>query len=428
MRSEEQITFERRNHIISNAAVWSPDGEWIVYDVRSDRLGSRFDGTRIERVHVATSRVEVLYESHDGACCGVATYSPTADKVAFILGPERPRNDWRYSAFNRRGVIVDTPNPGVAINLDARELSPPFLAGTLRGGTHLHLFSADGNWVSFTYEDHPLATPAAGAELNQRNVGVTVLGQAVHASHRHPGNHDGSGFSVLATRTVAEPKPGSDEISRAAEEAWIGTEGYLKADDTRQRRAIAFQGEVVTPAGTKLLEAFVVDIPEDVTIAGDGPLEGTQTTRPRPPKGTVQRRLTYTADRKYPGLAGPRHWLRSDPRGTEIGLLLRNDGGVVQLYSVSPNGGELRQITCNPWNVASAFAWSPDGGQIACIIDNSVFVTDVASGESERWTERTEDASAPLPLASVFSPDGRSVAYLRNLDGNNQIFVARSAG
>jgi hypothetical protein len=425
MHGEKQITFGNDNHILSNAAVWSPDGEWIVYDVRSDRLGSRFDGTRIERVHIGTGRVEVLYASSNEACCGVATYSPADDKVVFILGPDRTSGNRGYSAFNRRGVIVDTRKPGKTIDLDAREFSPPFLAGALRGGTHLHLFSADGRWVSFTYEDYLLATNATGDEINQRNVGVTVLERPVHVSDRHPDNHGGSGFSVLVTRTVEEPRQGSDEISRAAEEAWIGTNGYLKADGTRQKRAVAFQGEVVTQAGVRLLEAFVADISEDVAIAGVGPLEGTETTRPRPPKGTVQRRLTYTTDRNHPGLAGPRHWLRSNPQGTEIGFLMQDEAGVVQLFGVSPNGGEPRRITRNPWSVASAFTWSPDGGQITCVMDNSVFVTDVATGKSERWSQRTDDANAPLPLACVFSPDGKSVAHLRNCGGKNQIFVAR---
>ena len=434
MHTERPITTGGRGHIISNAAVWSPDGEWIVYDVRSDPLGSQFDATRIERVHVASGRIEVLYESRNGACCGVATYSPVNEKVVFILGPEHPEGDWKYSASNRRGVIVDTQKPGEAINLDARELSPPFLAGALRGGTHLHLFSGDGQWVSFTYEDHPKSpSPGEGQSAAnrpcdagpQRNVGITVLERPVRASGKHPRNHDGSGFSVLLTRTVAQPAPGSDEISRAAEEAWIGRNGYLKTDGSRQKRAIAFQGEVVAPNGTKMLEAFVVDIPDDVTIAGDGPLEGTHATLPWPPKQTVQRRLTCTNERKYPGLAGPRHWLRSNPQGTEIAMLMCDDAGIVQLWSISPNGGQLRQITQNPWSVASAFTWSADGTRIAYVMDNSVFVTDVASGKSERWTERSDDARAPLPLACVFSPDGRSVVYLRPVAGKNQIFTTR---
>jgi hypothetical protein len=67
-------------------------------------------------------------------------------------------------------------------------------------------------------------------------------------------------------------------------------------------------------------------------------------------------------------------------------------------------------------------------GAVSPVIDNSVFVTDVTSGQSERWTDRTDDASAPLPLACVFSPDGRSVAVLRTLGATNQIFVASEPG
>src|SRR5439155_14791392 len=140
---------------------------------------------------------------------------------------------------------------------------------------------------------------------------------------------------------------------------------------TRQRRAIAFQGQVVTARGEAISEVFIVDLPEDVTVPGDGPLEGTATRRPLPPKGTVQRRLTFTAQRRHPGLQGPRHWLRSSPDGTRIALLMRGDDGVVQLWTVSPNGGPPAQLTRNPSDIASAFSWSRDGRWIAHVMDNS---------------------------------------------------------
>src|SRR4030095_871484 len=123
---------------------------------------------------------------------------------------------------------------------------------------------------------------------------------------------------------------------------------------------LAFQGHVVTANGETIAEAFIVDIPDDVTVAGDKPLEGTTTTRPPPPRGTEQRRLTFTADRKFPGLQGPRHWLRSSPDGDRIALLMRDDAGIAQLWTVSPNGGAPNQVTHNPWSVASAFSWNKD--------------------------------------------------------------------
>ena len=67
---ERRLTTAPGGHVLTNAGVWTHDGEWIVYDVRSDAAGSLFDGTRIERVEVATGRVEILFESRHGACCG----------------------------------------------------------------------------------------------------------------------------------------------------------------------------------------------------------------------------------------------------------------------------------------------------------------------------------------------------------------------
>jgi hypothetical protein len=134
-------------------------------------------------------------------------------------------------------------------------------------------------------------------------------------------------FTVLVTRTVNEPQPGSDEISRAFEESWVGTQGYDRPDGMRQRRALAFQGKVVTADGRAISEAFIVDLPEDVTRVGGGPLAGTETRVPSPPLGVRQRRLTNTAQRKHPGLQGPRHWLRSSPDGSPCRIIVQLEPG-----------------------------------------------------------------------------------------------------
>ena len=424
---ERQITHGPGGRILTNINVWSPDSQWLVYDTRSDALGDVFDGTRIETVHVETGEVRCLYEAKRGANCGVATFHPQRDHVAFILGPEDPTPDWEYGPSHRQGVTVDVARPGVAVNLDARDLTPPFTPGALRGGSHVHVFSPDGAWVSFTYDDALL--PGAG----RRSVGVGAPCGPVRVPRSHPRSHDGAYFCVLVTRTTAHPRPGSDEIRRAFEDAWIGTNGYVRADGTRQERALAFQGEVLTTDGTPLTEVFVVDIPEDVTIPSpDGPLEGTLSGRPLPPRGTRQRRLTFTERSPYPGLQGPRHWLRAAPDGSQIAFLRRDEKGVAQIWTVSPNGGEPHQITRDAWGIASAFTWSPDGTQIAYAADNSVFAVEAASGQSRRLTARTEDAAdAPSPLVCVFSPDGEQVAFLRRLADaagqsaprNNQICV-----
>ena len=435
---ERQVTTAVHGHLLTNAAVWSPDSRWIVYDTRSSPDGSVFDGTRIERVDVESGRVDVLYESRHGACCGVVTASPVDDRVVFILGPEHPTADWQYGPARRQGVVVRAARPGVIERLDARDLVPPFTPGALRGGSHVHLFSPDGRLVSFTYEDAVLDAPPAPAaagmprEKNLRGIGVSICRRPVGVTVDHPRNHDGTAFTVLVTRLADEPAVGSDQISKAFEESWIGTDGYLRPDGSRQRYALAFQGEVVVDGGTAagrrtINEVFVCDLPDDPAefeVAGSAPLEGTVALRPAPPRGVSQRRITFTSGRQHPGIQGPRHWLRSSPDGARIAFLMRDDAGIVQLFTVSPNGGELRQVTHAPWNVASAFTWSPDGRHIACVADGSVQLVDAIGGGSTRLTVAAAGVGPPRPEACVFSPDGRRIAFMRPTDGgHNQIFV-----
>ena len=399
----------------------------MVYDARSDAEGALFDGDFIEMANVETGEVRRLYQSKNGAHCGVASFDSIHPRAIFILGPENPTPDWEYGAAHRQGVIVEIARPNRAINLDARDLTPPFTPGALRGGSHVHIWDARGDWVSFTYNDAILGAESVnGSDMDQRNIGVSIPVRAVNVAADNARNHGGTYFTVLATRSVNQPRPGSAEIGRAFEESWIGTNGYLRADGTRQKHALAFQGEVTTEKNEKISEVFVADLPEDVTqLSLDGPLEGTETRRPTPPLGATQRRLTWTQNRKYPGIQGPRHWLRSAPDGTQIAFLMRDNNGVAQLWMVAPTGGAMRQITRDNWGVASAFTWNLTGKLIAYVADNSVFVVDVAHGTSQRVTPRATDKNAPLALACVFAPDGKRIAYLKRVGGWNQIFVAR---
>lgn len=430
MATERQITHARSGHILTNFGVWSPDGQWIVYDTRSDAAGEVFDGERIEMVHVVTGEVRMVYQSRYGARCGVALFHPLQRKVVFILGPEHPSAVWQYSPCHRDGVVVKTGDPGKISNLDARDIIPPFTAGALRGGSHVHVWDATGEWVSFTYEDHVLSqykADEAGHECNLRNVGVSVPSRPVVVPKGEPRNHDGACFSVLVTRTVSDPEPGSDEIKKAFEESWVGTNGYVRPDGKRQKHALAFQGQLVTQQRQTIAEVFIVDLPDDLTVAGAGPLQGTETTRPVPPRGTVQRRLTFTANREFPGVQGPRHWLRSSPDGARIAFLMRDDMGVVQLWTISPCGGEPHQLTNGSHSIGSSFTWSPDGHWIAHLLEDSVCITDTGNGQSHRLTGSVEGALAPRPEACVFSPDGKQIAYVRPvlMEGKyfNQVFV-----
>jgi hypothetical protein len=313
---------------------------------------------------------------------------------------------------------VDLSRPGRKHNLDARELAPPFIAGALRGGSHVHVWDSSGDWVSFTYNDSLL-----NPEI--RDLGVCIPDRPVSVTSTHPRSHPGDFFSVLVTQTTPRPEPGTDQIQRACEEGWVGTRGYLKADGTRQERALAFQGQVLAPDGTPLTEVFIVDLPKspgDLAIPGDGPLAGDATHRPAPPRLAAQRRLTFTGGRKFPGVQGTRHWLRSSADGSRIGFLMKDDDGTVQFWTVSPQGGPPVQITHNPWPIGSAFDWCKDGRHVAHVLDGSIALTHVATGQTQRLTPKTSPDLAPRPEACVVSPDQKQVAYVRRVPEHGKIF------
>ncbi|QHM77538.1 Protein TolB [Mixta theicola] len=415
----KQLTFAPRHHQLTNINVWTADSQWLAYDVRPS--GASFTGLTIERVNVASGATEILYQARDGAHVGVVTVSPDLPpRYVCIHGPEHPDASWRYDFHHRRGVIIQN---GVAENLDACDITPPFTPGALRGGSHVHVFSPDGSRLSFTYNDHVMHEWDRREDL--RNVGVAVPLHAVCPVKQHPREYDGSHFCVLVSRTTSAPQAGSDEINRAYEEGWVGNLGYQRPDGSRQRWALAFIGDTRAQDGTTVPEVYLVDLPEslsDYAQPGEAPLEGTATQLPAPPRGVRQRRLTFTHQRRYPGLAtAPRHWLRSSPDGSEIAFLMRDDAGVVQLWSISPCGGEPRQITRGAGDMQSAFSWHPAGGSLAIVCDNSVMLCDSQSGEMRRLTPR----SAPPPVgdAVVFSPDGRHIAWMSVVDGYQQIFT-----
>ncbi len=419
---EKQLTFAPRSHQLTNINVWTPDSQWLVYDVRPS--GASFTGLTIERVNVKSGEVEVLYRAEQGAHVGVVTTSPDEPiRYAFIHGPEHPDSVWHYDFHHRRGVIVAEPDRELAVTLDAMDITPPYTPGALRGGSHVHIFSPDGSRLSFTYNDHVMHEWDSTQDL--RNVGVAIPLRGVNPPKQHPREYDGSHFCVLVTKTVAQPKSGSDEINRAYEEGWVGTSGYTKPDGSQQRWALAFIGDTVAEDGTKLPEVFIVDLPEnddDYAQAGLQPLEGTEHQLPAPPAGVVQKRLTFTSKYKHPGVvSSPRHWLRSSPDGSEIAFLMHDETGVVQVWTISPNGGKPRQVTDSQYSVQSAFSWSSDGRYLALVIDNSVMLCKMSNGQLRRVTQRTEHP--PSPDAIVFSPDNRYIAYMRTLSGYSQIFM-----
>ena len=402
----KQITFAPRNHQLTNTRTWTADSRWLAYDVRPS--GASFTGETIERVHVETGEVDVIYRAPAGAHVGVVTVHPAEDRYVFIHGPEHPDAAWHYDFHHRRGVVSAG---GEVSNLDAMDITSPYTPGALRGGSHVHVWSPDGELVSFTYNDHILHERDPALDL--RNVGVAAPFGPVVPGGNHPREYAGSRWCVLVSRTTPSPRPGSDDIDRAYEEGWVGS------------RRLAFIGDTRSADGEKVPELFIVTLPQDEAgwkRSGSGPLCGTDSAMPAPPAGVVQQRLTFTHDRKYPGLVNvPRHWVRSDPQGRQIAFLMRDEGGVVQLYLIAPDGSGLRQLThCS--GIQSAFNWHPSGNWLGFVLEGRIALADARTGDVRFVTSGNENP--PSPDAVVFSPDGQQVAWMQESGGFRQLWTA----
>ncbi|MET0392783.1 MAG: DUF3748 domain-containing protein [Chitinophagaceae bacterium] len=411
---EIQLTHAAGGHCLNTTQCFSPDDQWIVYDNRNDDTQLASNGT-IAAVHSITGEIKILYRTDNqtvyGPGAGAATFSPAANRVLFLHGIRNAAKDNPYSFTRRTGVAIDMERPLIPLFLDARDITPPYTPGALRGGTHAHTWSGDGQWISFTYNDYVIEQAArSDAGIHDlRTVGILVPGPKVIVDKTNgPENNDGEMVALPVAVVTEHPAAGTDEIDKAFDECWIGENGYQRTDGSRQHRAIAFQGNVRDNEGRVKTEIFVADIPDTIlqAVLRQSVPEGIQRL-PVPP-GITQRRITFTGE----GVSGPRHWLRTTKDGSLIAFLAKDSRDIVQLFAVSPNGGAIVQLTHNPFPVQGPFNWSPDGRRIAYPADNSVFITDITNGDTQRITPRRPDEERPIG-AVCWSRDGSLLCYNR---------------
>ncbi len=433
---EKQLTFDESGHFLHTTQQFSPDDQWIVYDTRNE--DSQIGQTCcIEMVNATTGKIRRLYQTENqslfGPGVGGVTFNPQDHQVLFIHGLRNCDEDQPYGFSRRTGVMIKTEAPQQPIFMDARDITPPFTPGALRGGTHAHTWSADGQWITFTYNDYVLGQLAEDSDSgvqDLRMVGVTgPQGPVTVKGADEAENFGGEKFTVIVTKVVENPTPGTDEIDRAYEDGWIGEKGYLKADGSRQERAIAFLGDTRNENGEVLTEVFVVDVPNDLTASSEGnPIQGTETTRPMPPKGTQQRRLTFTQDRKHPGVQGPRHWLRSAPDGSVIYFMMKDNNDIIQIYGVSPIGGDIQQITQNEASITTSFNVSRDGQWLIYGIEEDVFVTNITTQKTQQVSPKATAEMSNLRGVN-FSNDGKTIVYNRKVEKGDssyyQIFLLK---
>ncbi len=422
------------HHDLDNNDNFSPDNQWLVYDTRTDE-GGIAASPKIEKVNVNSGEKKVVYEIKNnqffGPGVGAASYSPVGNQIIFIHGLNNVTEQNPYQQWRRTGVMIDESRSDNPIFVDARDINSPFTKGALRGGTHRHEFSGDGNWIGFTYNDALMKSleDATGQKQNLRTIGVSKKGKSVNVSEKNNGeNLSGEWFSALVVKVVPNPKIGSDEISHAAGDSWVGKNGYLKSDGTRQI-ARAFIGTIKAENGEKLDEVFIVDIPENIEIDGEfGPLEGTESQLPQPPKGALQRRLTFTAKTSQAGCTGI---VRSNFEGSLLAFLAKDENNIKQIFTISPNGGNPKQITFHESNVEGSVRWHPTGKSIFYIWNGSICEIEINDREFDKRLRIISKSSTPSPTNLVISHDGKMIAFNRLLENmsngikTKQIFLIK---
>lgn len=422
------------HHDLDNNDNFSPDNQWLVYDTRTDD-GGIAASTKIEKVNVNTGEKKVIYEVKNnqifGPGVGAASYSPVGNQIIFIHGLNNVTEQNPYQQWRRTGVMIDETKSENPIFIDARDINSPFTKGALRGGTHRHEFSGDGTWIGFTYNDAIMKAleDTTGQKHNLRTIGVSKKGKSVNISDKNNGeNLSGEWYSALVVRVVPNPKNGSDEISHAAGDSWIGKNGYLKSDGNRQM-ARAFIGTIKAENGENVDEVFVVDIPENIEINGEfGPLEGTEAQLPQPPKDASQRRLTFTAKSSHAGCTGI---VRSNSNGSLLAFLAKDKKNIKQIFTISPNGGSLQQITFHESDVEGSVRWHPSGKSIFYMWNGSICEIEINDFEFDKRLRIISKPSNPSPTNLVVSNDGKTLAFNRLLENNadgiktKQIFLIK---
>lgn len=362
----EQLTFDDNGHTLHHCQVFSPDNEWIVYDTRNEDTQISTT-TRIERLNIETKEIEILYEVSNptlyGPGVGAATYSPIEDKVIFIHGLSNASKESPYGMSKRTGVAINTENSNKPIYMDARNIIAPFTKGALRGGTHSHCWNHDGTRISFTYNDFVLENN----NLHDERVVGVMFHNPVEVPFEDDENFSGSHFSVIVSEIVQDADFGSDQIEKAFDECWLGNINN-----------IAFQGWVRDCHGNRKTEIYVLELPEDLTLQKDIPLEGTTSLRPGVPKGVVQRRITFTDE----GISNLRHWLRSSPNGDIIYFLKEDSIGSTQLFGVNLKNSKIKQYSFHNSSISSPFNISPNGDKAIYIQNHSLTIIDLSTSES----------------------------------------------
>ncbi|ADQ17586.1 hypothetical protein Lbys_1884 [Leadbetterella byssophila DSM 17132] len=376
MVTPKVLTTSPGGHTLHHNGVFSRDGRYIVFDGRNDdtKMG---ENNYIGVVDLKEGGERVIYYSPRPGV-GAASFSPVEDKVIFIHGVGN------YGISNRTGVAVDLKNPMHGIFMDARDLKAPYAPGSLRGGTHSHMWSPDGNMLSFTYND-------ALVDPELRTVGV-MFPSNVQAEEGE-GNNSGTYYSYL----VAEVGKGG-KLEKAFDECWL------------DQNTIAFQG-----LSEDKIEVYLVKV--EAKTADEA--IGERGQRPQVPSFIRPRQLTHTEK----GLSSTRHWLRAHPSGEKLYALAKDPKGQDQIAEISASSGELKLLTSLPYSIDYTFNLNSEGTHIAFVGNNAVHIIELKTLDTIVLQTPIEGKIVGAPH---FSPNGKDLVYNQYINDQLQILLVES--
>lgn len=401
MAQERQITFSPMGHDLDNNDNFSADGTWLCFDTRETVEFGIHNCQSIGIVNIETGEERILLEYPDAIIStanpapgiGAVSFNHARNEVAFIHGPPLSEIGVRgpYDFPNRTGGRVSLDEPGVVHWLDKRDIvaDRDTVPGALRGGTHRHEYTFNGNRIGFTYNDFLMKD-------YDRTVGYM---------EPHPNAPDGaSHFAVLMVPTVPIGESKSGELEKAWGDSWVGRDGRMRA----------FIGRVRTEDGTTYTQSlYVADVPlsVDVTTADSG----SATRFPSPPTGITIRRLTND-------------WAEGIVRGSHDGKQISyygKDGNDLSQVFVIPADGSTppRQVTRLPSGTDAGLRWHPEGETIYCISNNGIVATSVKEESFGNSTFLTDQGTGAPRTKLAISWDGKALAFNRPVASEHKNYL-----
>jgi hypothetical protein len=419
---QRQRTFGDYGHFLNHRQAVSHCGRFLVYDTRNTD-SEIAKTTRIESLDLLDGTVRVVYDtkinSDHGPGVGAVVCHPLRSTVLFIHGLTNCDEKQPYAMTRRFGAWTSfdplMPNSRIA-SLESRNLDPAISWGSLAGGTHAHSFSADGQWVSFTYNDARLperrTVGFAKVDSWELSTAESHTGEAMQSEQcRFEERFDGVGWSALAL--VPE-----DPIQSAREECWVPN---CVGETSARRLALIARVPSGSIGDPWIDEVYLAEFPVDAdswpsSLTGPIASHGQSAWRLRPPPGIRLRRLTDTTDAVHPGVQGPRHWLIASGCGRWIYTMMRDHRGVVRLVRVSLADGSIEWISNNQESITNPPAIDPAGRLMSYLVDKRLTILDLSTSQESGvdWDLRAFD--------ELFGP----VQFLKN--SRELFWSARPAG